>query len=193
MGGFVSHLLNGFSTWFNDDPSRVILIGLDAAGKTTLLYKCKLNETVTTIPTIGFNVETVTPVPGLTLTVWDLGGQEKIRTLWRYYVQDVHGIIWMVDSNDADRFGESREELMKMLQFDELKHQPILLFANKQDLPNAEKVGYVVEKIGLNMLRGRKWHAQAANCLTGDGIYEGFEKLADMIKDFKRQQQYRQK
>ena len=71
--------------WFADQPARVILIGLDAAGKTTLLYKCKLNETVTTIPTIGFNVETVTPVKGLTLTVWDLGGQEKIRNLWRYY------------------------------------------------------------------------------------------------------------
>ena len=63
------------------------MLGLDAAGKTTILYKLKLNENVTTIPTIGFNVETVTPVKNVTFTVWDVGGQEKIRQLWRHYYQ----------------------------------------------------------------------------------------------------------
>merc|ERR1711881_449690 len=100
MGNFLSQ----FFDYFKDAPARVILIGLDAAGKTTLLYKLKLNEVVTTIPTIGFNVETVTPVKGLTLTMWDLGGQEKIRALWKYYVENIDAIIFMVDSADPDRF-----------------------------------------------------------------------------------------
>jgi len=173
------------ASWFEGTPSRVILIGLDAAGKTTLLYKCKLNETITTIPTIGFNVEQVTPVPGLTLTVWDLGGQEKIRNLWRYYITGVDAIIWMIDSNDPSRFEESQSELQRMLSFPELKHQPILLFANKNDLPYARPLTEIVDAVGLREFRGRKWHAQSSNCLTGEGIYDGFEKLAGLIKQHK--------
>ena len=77
-------LAEAYDNW-KDTPARILLLGLDNAGKTTCLYKLKLNETVSTIPTIGFNVETVQPVPGLTMTVWDVGGQEKIRALWRHY------------------------------------------------------------------------------------------------------------
>jgi len=62
------------------------------AGKTTLLYKLKLNETVSTIPTIGFNVETVTPCRGVSFTVWDVGGQDKLRPLWKQYFQNAEGI-----------------------------------------------------------------------------------------------------
>ena len=90
MGLTLSNLFgNVFGGWFASEPARVLLIGLDAAGKTTLLYKVKLNESITTIPTIGFNVESVEPVKGLNLTVFDVGGQEKIRRLWRHYTQNV--------------------------------------------------------------------------------------------------------
>jgi len=68
------------------------------AGKTTILYKLKLNETVSTIPTLGFNVETVTPVKGLEFTVWDVGGQEKLRSLWNYYFQDSCGQYTLLSS-----------------------------------------------------------------------------------------------
>ena len=63
---------------------RILMVGLDAAGKTTILYKLKLGEVVTTIPTIGFNVETV-EYKNISFTVWDVGGQDKIRNLWRHY------------------------------------------------------------------------------------------------------------
>lgn len=77
-----------FNTLFRDEGgARILMLGLDAAGKTTILYKLKLNENVTTIPTIGFNVETVKPMKNVTFTVWDVGGQEKIRQLWRHYFQ----------------------------------------------------------------------------------------------------------
>merc|ERR1711965_992634 len=85
---------------------RILMVGLDAAGKTTILYKLKLGEVVTTIPTIGFNVEAVT-YKNITFTVWDVGGQDKIRPLWRHYYEDAQGVIFVVDSNDPARFEEA--------------------------------------------------------------------------------------
>merc|ERR1711985_60764 len=99
---------------------RILMVGLDAAGKTTILYKLKLGEVVTTIPTIGFNVETV-EYKNISFTVWDIGGQDKIRPLWRHYYSGVNAIIFVVDSNDRDRIQDVREELMKMLEEDDLR------------------------------------------------------------------------
>ena len=110
---------------------RILMVGLDAAGKTTILYKLKLGEVVTTIPTIGFNVETV-EYKNLSFTVWDVGGQDKIRPLWRHYYQGTNGLIYVVDSNDRDRIEDAREELTKMLNEDEMRDAVLLVFANKQ-------------------------------------------------------------
>merc|ERR1711874_586737 len=115
---------------------RILMVGLDAAGKTTILYKLKLGEVVTTIPTIGFNVETV-EYKNISFTVWDVGGQDKIRPLWRHYYQGTQGLIFVVDSNDRERIGEARDELNKTLNEDEMRDAILLVFANKQDLPNA--------------------------------------------------------
>jgi ADP-ribosylation factor 1/2 len=97
-------------------------------------YVGRLGEIVTTIPTIGFNVETV-EYKNIQFTVWDVGGQDKIRPLWRHYFQNTQGIIFVVDSNDRDRVVEAREELQRMLNEDELRDALLLVFANKQDLP----------------------------------------------------------
>ena len=117
-------------------PAHSALIGpssllLNPAGKTTILYKLKLGEIVTTIPTIGFNVETV-EYKNISFTVWDVGGQDKIRPLWRHYFQNTQGLIFVVDSNDRDRIGEARDELHRMLNEDELREAVLLVFANKQ-------------------------------------------------------------
>merc|ERR1711898_38016 len=93
---------------------RILMVGLDAAGKTTILYKLKVGEVVHTIPTIGFNVETV-EYKNVNFTVWDVGGQHKIRPLWRHYFQNTNGIIFVVDSNDRERIGEAKDELHRML------------------------------------------------------------------------------
>merc|ERR1719390_328238 len=87
---------------------RILMVGLDAAGKTTILYKLKLGEVITTIPTVGFNVEEV-QYKNINFTVWDIGGQDKIRKLWRYYYQNTQGLIFVVDSNDRERIGDARE------------------------------------------------------------------------------------
>jgi len=159
---------------------RILMVGLDAAGKTTVLYKLKLGELVTTIPTIGFNVETV-KYKNLNFTVWDVGGQDKIRPLWRHYYQNTNGIIFVVDSNDRDRINEASEELQKMLREDELRDAAVLVFANKQDLPQAMSVAEVTDKLGLHAMRSRKWYIQAACAKTGDGLYEGLDWLAHTL------------
>uniref|UniRef100_A0A8C6UKY6 ADP-ribosylation factor n=1 Tax=Neogobius melanostomus TaxID=47308 RepID=A0A8C6UKY6_9GOBI len=151
MGLTISSL---FGRLFGKKQMRILMVGLDAAGKTTILYKLKLGEIVTTIPTIGFNVETV-EYKNISFTVWDVGGQDKIRPLWRHYFQNTQGLIFVVDSNDRERITESREELMKMLQEDELKDAALLVFANKQDLPNALPVSELTEKLGLPSLRNK--------------------------------------
>nr|CAG8440785.1 8868_t:CDS:2 [Entrophospora candida] len=158
---------------------RILMVGLDAAGKTTILYKLKLGEIVTTIPTIGFNVETV-EYKNISFTVWDVGGQDKIRPLWRHYFQNTQGIIFVVDSNDRERISEAREELQRMLNEDELRDALLLVFANKQDLPNAMNAAEITDKLGLHSLRQRHWYIQATCATSGDGLYEGLEWLTDV-------------
>jgi len=174
---------------FGKREMRILMVGLDAAGKTTILYKLKLGEVVTTIPTIGFNVETV-EYKNISFTVWDVGGQDKIRPLWRHYYQNTQGIIFVVDSNDRDRLDESnghehsaKEELHHMLAEDELRDAVLLVLANKQDLPNAMSVNEVTSRLGLNQIRNRQWYIQATCATTGDGLYEGLDWLSDTLKN----------
>lgn len=162
---------------FGKKQMRILMVGLDAAGKTTILYKLKLGEIVTTIPTIGFNVETV-DYKNICFTVWDVGGQDKIRPLWRHYFQNTQGLIFVVDSNDRERITEAEKELKSMLKEDELRDAVVLVFANKQDLPNAMTAAELVDKLNLNSLRNRSWHIQATCATQGNGLYEGLDWLS---------------
>jgi len=169
-----------FSRLFGKKQMRILMVGLDAAGKTTILYKLKLGEIVTTIPTIGFNVETV-EYKNISFTVWDVGGQDKIRPLWRHYFQNTQGLIFVVDSNDRERCNEAADELAKMLQEDELRDAVLLVFANKQDLPNAMTAAEVTDKLGLNSLRNKRWYIQATCASQGQGLYEGLDWLSSEL------------
>ena len=134
---------------------------------------------VTTIPTIGFNVETV-EYKNISFTVWDVGGQDKIRPLWRHYYQNTQGLIFVVDSNDTQRIDNARDELHRMLNEDELRDAVLLVFANKQDLPNAMSAAEMTDKLGLHSLRPsyRQWYIQACAAISGDGLYEGLDWLS---------------
>ncbi|XP_041045043.1 ADP-ribosylation factor 3 [Cetorhinus maximus] len=177
--------LNSFlKNFLGRKEMRILMVGLDAAGKTTILYKLKLGEIVTTIPTIGFNVETV-EYRNISFTVWDVGGQDKIRPLWRHYFQNTQGLIFVVDSNDRERVNEAKEELMRMLAEDELRDAVLLLFANKQDLPNAMNAAEITDKLGLHQLRQRTWFIQATCATSGDGLYEGLDWLSNQLKSNK--------
>jgi ADP-ribosylation factor protein 1 len=176
--------LKKVSSYFSkQEEARILMCGLDAAGKTTILYVSKLGEVVTTIPTIGFNVETVT-YGNLNLTAWDVGGRDKIRPLWRHYYQNTSALVFVVDSNDRERMPDACEELHKMANEDELKNRPILILANKQDLPNAQSLDELKEGLKLSKLdeMKTKWHLQSAVATKNEGINEGFEWLADAIQ-----------
>lgn len=170
---------------FGKAECRIVMVGLDAAGKTTILYKLKLGEVVTTIPTIGFNVETV-EYKNINFTVWDVGGQDKIRPLWRHYYQQTQALIFVVDSNDRERLPTARDELHKMLNEDELRDAILLVFANKQDLPNAVAAAELTEQLSLPSLRNRKWYIQACVGTTGEGLYEGLDWLSAEVAHMQR-------
>jgi small GTP-binding protein len=155
---------------------RIVMLGLDGAGKTTILYRLKLEEQIVTIPTIGFNVETVTH-KNLSFTMWDIGGQDKIRKLWNYYFQGTTALIYVVDSNDRERMEEAADELWKILNDDEMTGKPVLVFANKQDLPQSISATEMVEHLRLITCKSRPWYIQAMCAKSGEGIYEGMEWL----------------
>ena len=166
--------------FFGKKNVRILMVGLDAAGKTTILYQLKMGETVKTIPTIGFNVETL-DYKGLNFTVWDVGGQDKIRVLWKHYYQNTDGLIFVVDSNDQDRIEDAAEELKKMLAEEELKDCAVLVMANKQDLNGALAPGEVTKRLGMGDLKGRTWLVQGTSATTGQGFKEGLDWMASVL------------
>ncbi|XP_008300392.1 ADP-ribosylation factor 1-like [Stegastes partitus] len=176
MGGFISQIFNRFTS---RTPVRILMVGLDAAGKTTLLYRLKLAEVVTTIPTIGFNVETV-DYKNISFTVWDVGGQTIIRPLWRHYYVNTQGLIFVVDSNDPERIKEAADELHMMLEEDELRGVAVLVFANKQDLPRAMSASDITEAMGLSRV-SQPWFVQSSCAVSGSGLVEGLDWLSNQI------------
>ena len=164
-----------FDRMWSKKEARILMLGLDAAGKTTIVYKMKLGEVLNSIPTIGFNVETV-EFKNIKFNVWDVGGQDKIRVLWRHYYPGTQGLIFVVDSSDRNRINLAKQELHKMLEEEDLRDAVLLVFANKQDL-GVMSVSEVIDKLELNSIKGREWFCQGTSALTGAGLYEGFDWL----------------
>ncbi|XP_066989344.1 uncharacterized protein [Macrobrachium rosenbergii] len=117
MGATLSSIIS----WVRcTEPHRIMMFGLDGAGKTTILYKIKLGEVVQTIPTIGCNVETVEH-GNVSLRAWDLNTNQRLRLLWRHYFPDTSAFIFVVDSAASERFAEAKEELHRLVEESELK------------------------------------------------------------------------
>ena len=126
------------------------MLGLDAAGKTTILYKLHIGEVLSTVPTLGFNVEKV-QYKNVVFTVWDVGGQEKLRPLWRHYFNNTDALIFVVDSLDRDRVDRAAEEFHAIINDFHMRNSAILVFANKQDMKNALSATEVAEALGLSV------------------------------------------
>ncbi|KAL5167916.1 Protein EXPORTIN 1A [Glycine soja] len=173
-----------FDTFFGNTEMRVVMLGLDAAGKTTILYKLHIGEVLSTVPTIGFNVEKV-QYKNVIFTVWDVGGQEKLRPLWRHYFNNTDGLIYVVDSLDRERIGKAKQEFQTIINDPFMLNSVILVFANKQDLRGAMTPMEVCEGLGLFDLKNRKWHIHGTCALKGDGLYEGLDWLASTLKERK--------
>lgn len=134
-----------------------------------------------TVPTIGFNVETL-QYQNIKFQVWDLGGQTSIRPYWRCYYPNTDAIIFVVDSADTDRLNIAKQELMAMLEEEELKDAILLVFANKQDMKGAKNAAEVSKELGLATIKNRQWSIQETSATKGRGLFEGFDWLVTCIK-----------
>lgn len=187
---------NSFSNIAAFQSLHIVMLGLDSAGKTTVLYRLKFNEFVNTVPTIGFNTEKIKlsngTAKGISCHFWDVGGQEKLRPLWKSYSRCTDGIIYVVDSVDVDRLEEAKTELHKVTKFTENQGTPLLVIANKQDLPKSLTVNEIEKHLALHELSpSTTYHVQPACAIIGEGLNEGMDKLYEMI--VKRRKSLKQK
>jgi ADP-ribosylation factor 1/2 len=114
--------------------------------------------------------------------MWDVGGQQKLRPLWRHYFDGSNALIWVVDSADRERISEAAEELQSLAREERLSDAIFLVLANKQDLPNAMPTAELARALGLTEMTGRNWYIQSTVASTGAGLEEGMAWLAKNVK-----------
>ncbi|KAI6657274.1 hypothetical protein LOD99_22 [Oopsacas minuta] len=192
MGNYMEKALPVRACYALKEPvnNRILILGLDAAGKTSLLQRALAKENVEpnfdVNPTVGFNVEMcqLDPTKRANYALWDVGGQDKIRSLWRHYYSGATGLIFVIDSTDVDRIDEAAEALKVILADQEMKSIPVLIFANKQDDDTALTVENITEKIGFNSAtqERRKWVIQGCSAISGEGVSEGLRSLHKLLQ-----------
>jgi len=160
---------------------RILLLGLDNAGKTTILKSLASEDVSTITPTQGFNIKSV-QTSGFRLNVWDIGGQRKIRPYWRNYFDNTDVLIYVIDSSDAKRFEETEQELQELLTEEKLSGAPILVFANKQDLLGSASSAQVAEGMALHTIKDREWQIQACSATSGEGVRDGMEWVVNNLR-----------
>eukprot|EP00741_Cyanophora_paradoxa_P023250 tig00000254_g22457.t1 len=158
----------------NEKEGRILVLGLDNAGKTTILKKLSSEDISHIMPTQGFNVKSVQQ-DGFKLNMWDIGGQKTIRPYWRNYFERTDVLIYVIDSADRRRIEETGVELNQLLEEDKLAGVPLLIFANKQDLLNAMSADEISHELQLDQIRDRQWQIQACSAKSGEGLQDGLE------------------
>jgi small GTP-binding protein len=176
--------LMGRFKWIWDSfhqETSVIILGLDNAGKTATLYALQLEEPMPyTVPTIGFNVEAVR-VGNLDIKMWDVGGQDSLRDLWPHYFEQSDGVAFVVDAADRDRFEQVRTEIHAIVSHKDLVGKPLLVLANKQDLPRAASKGELIDILNLNNIKSSQWYIVECCAIQNDRAKVGFQWLGNQL------------
>eukprot|EP00401_Gymnodinium_catenatum_P055215 CAMPEP_0117517338 /NCGR_PEP_ID=MMETSP0784-20121206/31561_1 /TAXON_ID=39447 /ORGANISM="" /LENGTH=182 /DNA_ID=CAMNT_0005313217 /DNA_START=45 /DNA_END=593 /DNA_ORIENTATION=- len=159
-----------------EKEARLLVLGLDNAGKTTILKKMSSEDITHIMPTQGFNIKSLVH-EGFKLNVWDIGGQKTIRPYWSNYFDSTDALVYVIDSSDRRRLEESGKELVELLAEDKLASIPLLVFANKQDLLQAIQAPEIAEQLGLGNIKDRAWTIQACSAKDGTGLQDGMEWL----------------
>ncbi|XP_021069441.1 putative ADP-ribosylation factor-like protein 5C [Mus pahari] len=170
MGQLIAKLMRIFGR----QEHKVIIVGLDNAGKTTILYQFLTNEVVHTCSTIGSNVEEIV-LQKTHFLMWDLGGQEALRSTWDTYYSNAKFVILVIDSTDRNRLLTTREELYKMLAHEALQDASVLIFANKQDVKDSMTTAEISQFLTLSAIKDHPWHIQGCCALTGEGLPAGLQ------------------
>ncbi|XP_016420473.1 ADP-ribosylation factor-like protein 2 isoform X2 [Sinocyclocheilus rhinocerous] len=155
-------------------------MGLDNAGKTTILKKFNGEDVSTISPTLGFNIKTLEH-RGFKLNIWDVGGQKSLRSYWRNYFESTDGLVWVVDSADRLRLEDCRKELSTLLLEERLAGATLLVFANKQDLPGALSKDGIQEVLALDDIKTHHWCIVGCSAVTGENLLMGVDWLLDDI------------
>ncbi|XP_074834959.1 putative ADP-ribosylation factor-like protein 5C [Carettochelys insculpta] len=165
---------------FGSQEHKVIIVGLDNAGKTTILYQFLMNEVVHTSPTIGSNVEEIV-LQKTHFLMWDIGGQETLRSTWNTYYSNTEFVILVIDSTDRERLTVTKEELYRMLAHEDLQNAAVLIFANKQDVKNSMTTSEISKVLTLSSIKDHPWHIQGCCALTGEGLPAGLEWMKSRV------------
>ncbi|KAJ1725917.1 ADP-ribosylation factor-like protein 2 [Coemansia biformis] len=153
---------------------RILVLGLDNAGKTTIMKRLNGESIDTVSPTLGFNITTI-EFESYKVNFWDVGGQRTIRPYWRNYFEQTDGIIWVVDSADRQRMGDCASELAALLKEDKLAGASLLVFANKQDIAGALSDDEIKDALGLEALTTHHWAIRPCSAVTGANLLDGLQ------------------
>ncbi|NWS66743.1 ARL11 protein, partial [Crotophaga sulcirostris] len=169
--------------------ARVVMLGLDLAGKSTLLYKLKSGQAVETCPTVGFNVESLQTPCRVSFTLWDVGGQGSLRASWPDYLEDTNALIFVLDSTDTARLPEAAAALEEVLSHPSMADVPVLLLANKQDVPGALAPAELGEKLRQGWLPRCRWVLRGCSAHTGEGLQEALAILGELLRGLEQSSQ----
>ncbi|KZT62168.1 ARF/SAR superfamily [Calocera cornea HHB12733] len=165
---------------YKEKEMRILFLGLDNAGKTTIIKKINGEDIMQVSPTLGFNIKTF--IHGkYTLNIWDVGGQRSLRPYWRNYFEQTDGLVWVVDSADRMRMPDCKEELFSLLTEDRLAGASLLIFANKQDIKGALSVKEINEALALGSIKSHRYRILPCSAVTGENLVEGFDWVVDDI------------
>ncbi|KAN0030902.1 hypothetical protein ACTA71_009549 [Dictyostelium dimigraforme] len=153
---------------------RILMLGLDNAGKTTILKKFNGEDISTISPTLGFNIQTLM-YKEYKLNIWDIGGQKTLRSYWRNYYEENDAVIWVIDSSDIRRIDDCKFELKKLLEEEKFAGASFLVFANKQDLDGAMTSEEISKYLDLEELNTHHWEIMSCSAVTGLGLEEGID------------------
>ncbi|KZT13174.1 ARF/SAR superfamily [Laetiporus sulphureus 93-53] len=159
---------------------RILFLGLDNAGKTTILKKLNGEDISGISPTLGFNIKTFVH-RNYTLNIWDVGGQRTLRPYWRNYFEQTDALVWVVDSSDRMRMQDCREELHSLLLEDRLAGASLLIFANKQDLQGSLTSAEIRNALGLLSIKSHHWKILPCSAVTGENLVEGLDWVVDDV------------
>ncbi|KAJ7517487.1 hypothetical protein O6H91_21G026000 [Diphasiastrum complanatum] len=156
---------------------RILMVGLDNAGKTTIVKRVNGEDISSISPTLGFNIKSM-QYKRYRLNIWDVGGQKTLRSYWRNYYEQTDGLVWVVDSSDLRRLEDCKQELHGLLQEERLSGASLLIFANKQDLGGSLEPEDIAKALHLeSMDRSRHRNIVGCSAVTGDGLLSGFDWL----------------
>ncbi|KAF2150726.1 ADP-ribosylation factor [Myriangium duriaei CBS 260.36] len=165
-----------------DKEMRILMLGLDSAGKTTIVKKIMGEDVYSVSPTLGFIIKTI-DYDGYKLNIWDVGGQKTLRTYWKNYFEKTDTLIWVVDSTDRERIGDCRAELEGLLLQERLMGASLLVLKNKSDIVGGMDEAEIIEALNLSSIQTHTWKIMSCSAITGQNLTQGLEWVVQDAKD----------